>query len=48
MSKQCEYEWNPGVWPYASRCALEENHDGEHVDRHNRIAPTLTDTTGEK
>lgn len=29
----CGMEWNPGIWPYASVCKLEDGHEGNHIDR---------------
>ena len=41
--KQCTFEWNPGVWPYAARCIKAPHTAGEHVSRlghrHEGISP---------
>lgn len=44
MPEQCEVSWNPGVWPYATRCVLNAKHVSEtgsdHTDRHgNKLKP---------
>lgn len=31
---RCPATWNPGVWPYTTRCVETVNHGVKHVDRH--------------
>lgn len=39
---QCSVSWNPGTWPYATRCSLQHGHGGAvHKDRHGRTIPDL-------
>lgn len=34
-AERCPVTWNPGVWPYTTRCMLNVNHTGDkHLDRH--------------
>lgn len=33
-AERCPTTWNPGVWPYTTRCAWKAGHEGlRHVDR---------------
>jgi hypothetical protein len=40
-AERCPATWNPGVWPYTTRCAMDVSHTGgqpgRHVDRHDRV-----------
>lgn len=34
-AERCPVTWNPGVWPYTTRCVLNANHNNYlHHDRH--------------
>lgn len=33
-AERCPVTWNPGVWPYTTRCVAEANHGPNHLDRH--------------
>lgn len=30
---RCTIRWNPGHWPYITRCALDHGHEGDHEDK---------------
>ena len=32
--ERCPVTWNPGVWPYTTRCVSNVGHGGKHTDRH--------------
>lgn len=33
----CTFTWNPGEWPYITRCVLTPGHtEHQHTDRHGR------------
>lgn len=36
---RCDFTWNPGEWPYVTRCILEEGHDNQkkHMDNNGRV-----------
>lgn len=33
----CTVRWNPGRWPYVTRCELEHGHDGAHANGNDRL-----------
>lgn len=37
----CMVAWNPGVWPYTTRCVLTRGHEADHEDREGRTIPNL-------
>lgn len=37
---RCEYAWNPGVWPYTTRCIKDADHDGNHENAYGKEVPT--------
>lgn len=43
--KRCKVSWNPGVWPYTTRCVLDGGHKDDHKDRYGRI---LTNVPGQE
>lgn len=32
--ERCKVRWNPGKWPYVTRCILDAGHLHEHEDKH--------------
>lgn len=30
---RCVVRWNPGHWPYVTRCVLSNDHEGDHLDK---------------
>lgn len=43
--ERCLVCWNPGVWPYTTRCNLKPKHKGDHKDHYGRI---LTNIPGQE
>jgi hypothetical protein len=35
--QQCSFTWNPGAWPYLTRCTNVPHPTGKHVDRLGRV-----------
>lgn len=33
-AERCPATWNPGVWPYTTRCIADAGHGPNHLDRH--------------
>lgn len=38
---RCTVRWNPGQWPYVTRCDQEHGHEGEHRDPVGRTIPNV-------
>ena len=41
----CEFTWNPGQWPYLTRCSFAQGHGGQHVDGKSRTHSDVPATT---
>lgn len=39
MPDRCEFSWNPGVWPYLTRCVKDLGHAGDHESRTEKTYP---------
>lgn len=42
----CPFTWNPGEWPYATRCQFGEGHPGRHLDKRGRAWIPRSDEVG--
>lgn len=38
---RCTVRWNPGRWPYVTRCKLEHGHEGDHQSPLGDTLPNL-------
>lgn len=38
---RCLVCWNPGEWPYTTRCVHQQSHKGDHKDGKGRTIPNL-------
>jgi hypothetical protein len=37
----CVVRWNPGHWPYVTRCVLDHGHEDDHKDKDGYTLPNV-------